>query len=94
MLLACAAGHRLDPHPNLLKDDLGALCRAPVHTVSALGPLGGDLIDTTKMVHGPRESPRSYDNCSGWMRGSHSECNEESTFSPGGVERYTATDSS
>jgi hypothetical protein len=53
-LLARAAGYRLDPHPNLLKDDLGALCSAPVHTVSVLGPPGGDLIDTTKMVHGPR----------------------------------------
>jgi hypothetical protein len=54
LLLACAAGHRLDPYPNLLKDDLEALCSAPVHTVSFSGPLGGDLIDTTKMVHGPR----------------------------------------
>jgi hypothetical protein len=53
-LLARAAGYRLDPHPNLLKDDLGALCSAPVHTVSVSGPPGGDLIDTTKMVHGPR----------------------------------------
>ena len=41
-------------YPNLLKDDLGALCSAPVHTVSVSGPPGGDLIDTTKMVHGPR----------------------------------------
>jgi hypothetical protein len=39
LLLARAAGYRLDPHPNLLKDDLGALCSAPVHTVS-LGPAG------------------------------------------------------
>ena len=53
LLLACAAGHRLDAYLNLLKDDLGALCSAPVHTVSVSGSLGGDLIDT-KMVHSPR----------------------------------------
>jgi hypothetical protein len=50
LLLGWATGHRLDAYPNLLKDDLGALCSAPVHTVSVSGPLGGDLIDT-KMVH-------------------------------------------
>ena len=53
LLLGWATGHRLDTYPNLLKDDLGALCSAPVHTVSVSGSLGGDLIDT-KMVHSPR----------------------------------------